>query len=484
MIQGRVKIHDRTSFEIKLNYPLTEQDPRFAVEAYLFLPRSLGVNATTYRKEDFYSDVQGWLRFKTPTVTLAGITLPDGPLARLTSLAHHTAGRADDERSRDFIHALKLFTCTFRASLRDHVRMAARQKAQAEAEPLLRQFQEQVVSALAGFRSLDAILDVEGTDASVLKTLQHADEYLSLVTRVVLHAKSWDLDPRWAEELTILVRAERDHRRCCGYPSLPQRDGDNEEFVFRRSVLKKFFSSVLYLDTSTSRTSLVAEQVILSVAAGVAMVIATLMIWYSQSRWGAVSLPFFSALVLSYIFKDRIKDAVKIALASQTMRYLLDHRFHLLAGPGKPIGTIGEGFSFLRDRRIAPEIRAARDRSHITEIENDDLGEEVILYRKTVRLDRTAVEQLGVDMAMEGVTDITRVAVHRFLERMDDPEEPLYTVEDDGYSKAYARRVYHLQLILKVFTGAEIRLKRFRIVLDKEGLRRIEKVSSESLPMV
>ena len=228
------------------------------------------------------------------------------------------------------------------------------------------------------------------------------------------------------------------------------------------------------------RPGKVAEQIVFGVAAGIAMVFATAVAFYSQSRWGTMSLPFFMALVVSYIFKDRIKDAMKVVLASRTMRRLLDHKIRLHAGPDRRVGTVGEGFSFLRDRTVPPDVRDLRNRDHITEIENDDMGEAIILYRKRVHLDTTNVECLGSDTPVEGVTDVTRIKIQRYLERMDDPRQTLYVVDAEDYRKVAARRVYHVQLVLKYHLPEEVRLKRYRLVLDKEGLLRIEKVSDES----
>jgi hypothetical protein len=489
MIHGRIRIHDRTSFEVKLNYLLEGRQPRYDIEAYLFIPRSLGINRDTYRKHAFYRDARSWLRFKTPTVPLRRLSSVDGSLAILSKTARRLSDKPTETRTRDFAHELKLFTCIFRASLRDHVRFTARQRVQADAEPLITQYREQVGATLATFRSLRNTVNVPGVPAGVVQTFQHADEYLSLVARdatlklfrVVRHARSWDLAPHWGDDLLALIRAERQYRVEHEFPSIPEMEGDNEVFAFRRSVLKKFFSSVLYLDTSVRRPGKVAEQVVFGVAAGVAMVFATAIAFYSQSRWGTMSLPFFMALVVSYIFKDRIKDSMKVVLASRTKRRLLDHKIRLHAGPDRLVGTVGEGFSFLTDRTVPQEVQHLRNRDHLTEIENDDMGEEIILYRKRVHLDTTNVECLGSDTPVEGVTDVTRINIHRYLERMDDPRQSLYVVDAEDYRKVKARRVYHMQLVLKYHLIDEVRLKRYRLVLDKEGLLRIEKVSEESI---
>ena len=67
-VQEKIEIHDRYQFEIKYTYPLNQELPEtdYLVETFIFIPNNLGVNADSYTKHDFYSDLQKYIRFKTP----------------------------------------------------------------------------------------------------------------------------------------------------------------------------------------------------------------------------------------------------------------------------------------------------------------------------------------------------------------------------------------------------------------------------------
>jgi hypothetical protein len=70
-IQQAVKPHDKYQIEIKLDYSLDEgKKTTYQVSTYIFIPPSLGINKNTYSKEDFYRDIQNYIRLKTPTLIL------------------------------------------------------------------------------------------------------------------------------------------------------------------------------------------------------------------------------------------------------------------------------------------------------------------------------------------------------------------------------------------------------------------------------
>src|SRR5262245_59166137 len=90
-IEGRLEQHDRDQFEVKLDYTIdpAKAKNRYEVDAYFFLPKSLGVDAQTYSKAQFYSDVQAYIRFKTPGLSLKDLARTENgtsPLGRVMLL--------------------------------------------------------------------------------------------------------------------------------------------------------------------------------------------------------------------------------------------------------------------------------------------------------------------------------------------------------------------------------------------------------------
>ena len=69
MIEQTVNIHDKYQAEIKFGYKLDNFDTKksYDIAAYLFIPVSLGINASTYTKRDFFNDLLGYIRVQNAT---------------------------------------------------------------------------------------------------------------------------------------------------------------------------------------------------------------------------------------------------------------------------------------------------------------------------------------------------------------------------------------------------------------------------------
>src|SRR5690606_3086454 len=133
------------------------------------------------------------------------------------------------------------------------------------------------------YRSLiDALLEA-GASTDCMRAYRLTDESISiliedLLLRVYQLAPTWVPAPDLAAQQAALadrIRAESDYRTEQGYPSVLTKD-TRESYLRRVSALKKFTSSVLWLSTSTRREGTTLEQVLFAIAAGVAMVFATL----------------------------------------------------------------------------------------------------------------------------------------------------------------------------------------------------------------
>src|SRR5690606_31844373 len=106
------------------------------------------------------------------------------------------------------------------------------------------------------------------------------DEWLSLqveegAVEIFQIVESFLLEQRRAavlEELTMLTKKEEDYRRSRGYFSILSQDDDNEQYIYRLSVLKKFSSSVLFLTADITPEGQTIEHMLYAFAAGVSMI--------------------------------------------------------------------------------------------------------------------------------------------------------------------------------------------------------------------
>src|SRR5690606_16864490 len=117
LIETRIGVHDSNHFEVKLDYAIRSQGKsRYTVDYYFFVPASLGVNKHTYRDDQFFSDMQAYIRFKTPSVSLASLAGPLSPVDTIRELLLAIRENpADGEALQKLSYELRMFGCVVRA---------------------------------------------------------------------------------------------------------------------------------------------------------------------------------------------------------------------------------------------------------------------------------------------------------------------------------------------------------------------------------
>ena len=135
-----------------------------------------------------------------------------------------------------------------------------------------------------------------------------------------------------------------------------------------------------------------------------------------------------------------------------------------------------EGVDFITEDRVPDEVMDMRDRSDLLEADNRNTEERIILYRKLVRIDGEALDENNqYDIA--GINDILRFNVSNFIQKMDSPEVPLAVpTADGGYEVVYGEKSYYINFLLQFQYDGQLRYKRFRLVMSRNGIEGIEKL--------
>jgi hypothetical protein len=132
------------------------------------------------------------------------------------------------------------------------------------------------------------------------------------------------------------------------------------------------------------------------------------------------------------------------------------------------------------EKKVDPEVQILRNRDHITEIENTWRTEKVLHYVKEITLSPRTIDRHSRKTAM---TDIARFNVRHFLLKMDEPQTELFVLSGDRSEAVPGARVYHVNLVIKFTDAARVRYERVRLVLDQDGIKRLEPVRGASLPL-
>jgi len=523
IFDSRVKFHDRRRFEIKLDIDLdASPESTYSVETYFFVPKALNIGPHSYSKENFYNDTQRYIRFKTPKVSLSKLcdpSLETSPIKRRNEkLSLILAGSKDRELLKTVYDEFKLLGCVIRCEVRDHARAliegfetygakkndqprsfgseAPDPKERGQAKRLfvpdgLGNFLAEIKQLITAVSVLKRSVADPAVPTVIKETCAFFDEYFSLIIEEYLTPVLEALRKNAAEsqgleelegELVAVIVAQGRYRAAMNYPSVLDNGRGNEVIIYRRGVLKKFISSVLYLKTEISEWETLT-QVLFSMAAGLAMLFAVLVTFYFQNRYTINSLPFLFAVVVSYMFKDRIKDWLKVLFSKNLTRWTSDRKISIFdPSSGARIGLLKEAFTFIPERGVPADISRLRSLDNITSIDEDGKPERVFKYKKEIRLYPERIRKHHD--RRKDLNDIMRFSIENFLKQADDPSVDYHVVDPvSGEIKiVVCPRVYHVNLVLKYVyalkDGREsVHYDRIRIVLNKAGIERIEEVA-------
>ncbi|MGB5582664.1 MAG: hypothetical protein WBO93_03535, partial [Gammaproteobacteria bacterium] len=486
-INETIRVRDRHQFEIKLHYPIIRNSKvaAYDLECYIFVPQALGMNRSNYSKARFYDDLQTHIRFKTPSVPLTAIAgRKDGPLAKLLASADPLQECDNNAELEDFEYQLKLFCCILQSSLRDFIVYIGETSNPDDSERLVQQYLHATTAIIDAYRTLRSKISLPAVPGRAGAIYAFGDEYISLLVErncynLLRHLRKTNtMGPRANQrEIMDLIAQEVRYRKCQQYPSIPTDKNDNEQLIFRRNVLKKYMHNVLFLDTRTRDEGKVIEHGLFGVAAGVSMLFATMVLFLSQSIYGPLTLQVFLALVVGYMFKDRIKEMLRLYFSRKVSSVLFDHRTRIYSSPHQPIGHCRESFDFVDEAKVPEHIMKIRNRDHMTEIDSNWESENVLRYRKRIKLSSRAISAAYRDIDTNGINDIMRFNVAEFTRRMGNPRKELFVMDEDDFRRVKAERVYHLNMILRYGGDGRVRYKHFRIILNRRKIKRIETIS-------
>lgn len=497
MIEEQVKVHDKFSLEIKLGFLAGDANiNEFSVSTWLFIPNSLDINRWNYSKQNFYRDLKSNIRLITPVFTLQEIAdRLNEPYTLLEQSMQRLSSRPGKETFGSYEYHIRMYVSIIKSALRDEIDYIVKngkdskpshrddknqQPVKAEISGLIENYINNIAQITTNYRELRRMADTPATRDNVLNYYLFGDEFLSnLVEQHTFKlldglSKSHLLTPEASAVLMELINREIEYKKTQGYPYVKKNSRDhNREFVFRLSLLKKYAENELFLDVVRHREGVLIEQIYFSIAAGISMIFATAIAFSIQRQYGNLTMPFFVALVVSYMLKDRMKDLARYYLAHRWGRRFFDTKTDISLN-NRSIGWHKEGMDFISERKVPAEVLRLRQRSAILEAENRNNQEQIILYRKLVRLRRDDLNKVS-PYPVAGMNDIIRFNVSNYIHKMDNPLVPLYIpTENNGTGIIKGEKMYYINLIMQFKHSEGKRLKRYRIVLNRKGIKEVE----------
>ncbi len=492
--ESSIERHDLYNFESKIDYTLERTEKKktsYLLATYFFIPSSLQINKDSYSKEQFFSDNNNRIRFKTPKMSIAGILDEQNKLSPMNTILKALKDIEYGKSNTDIITKIQRELCLLadiiKVSLRDQFNYI-----QNNYNNLKKQYniQDMINFYLESIKKLQAKLELEGNKIlmtqipiKIREAFQFANEYISLQIEKWLTRSLKVFEDEFSQEIKNsmieVIEKEQEHRDYLKSSLIILENANNETFSYQEGIMKKYVQSVLYLEKKKKDPKSQSLEIFYSVAAGVAMFFSLFFGFLILSFFAMYSIPFIIATVVIYMLKDRIKDNIRGVSQKAVGSMFPDQRIDIVDGLNKEkIGKSKEIVNFKSKDKIPPEILRIRRSSNISSIEERGKPEEVILYEKRITLFNKKIKQFHT--RRKDISDVIRFNVRGFLRYADDPIQFIskWNVNKKEIENLSISKVYHLNLVLKLtsFKGKKVNkiyYKKFRVVIDQNGIKRV-----------
>jgi hypothetical protein len=493
-----LRVHDRTHLELLLDYDFRPEvaTESFEWEAYFFAPESLRLSQRTYDKQDIYSDLQSYVRFAVPDTNFGDLVL--APL----HYVREALATQDNER---ILRELRLFACLVRSAGVDARRSIMRALDESEDlegdEAATRRARaviaaERMISNVGALtRELRGVMADARTRAEPVGTaVLWIDEDVSRLLETLMANLAIGLRERGvapnvanaAEQAAVSDARYRLATKLDGIGRVKMKSRQLEHLEFRRHVLKRFTSSVLWLEPEVKQASMWVLHALYAVAASVAMAFATAAaLWNPGGLNGmAPANNFFQwamVVIIAYAAKDRIKALLQTLFQNVVSRHFPDRSWRISDATKKhELVTMEEQSGFLPFEELPKEVLEVRRATRVTPLEEEARQETVLYHKKEVEVDCEKVRR--IESRYDAITEIYRLDLRRWLAHTDDPRrEFVFADPDEGVvATASAPRVYNIGIVYRLRRlndPAPAPWHRVRVVVNRKGIRRIEKIS-------
>ncbi len=461
-----IAIASPNQFEIKIPYH-SEGNIRkvdYRTNIYIFIPKSLNINPIAYSNDSFYNDYISYIRFITPQRTLGNLEW------RLRALV---ASLEKPEHDKDaFTREMKLIVSSYVSYLERYSREFPR-------KPIRLTRLHTVLQRVENIHALIEVLipaaeAIENDD--LIDCAVSTSEYLSYATQnslleINVHLRSHE--ERYQETISCIVKIVNSIIAFCKRHDLPIISSDtyqNEKVIYRSSILKKHFYSILHLYQKKKRDGGGIKEIYYALAAGISMIFTTVIVFVTQKEYGNFTLSFFAALVISYMFKDRIKEAYRGYFDKKLAIRTYDYREKITSLDNTLVfAAIKERMRFVQWKTLPESVRKLRLLAVPRRL-TAYLEEDIIQFEKRVTLYNRNIQN-KYNHTIDGIHNIMRFDISQYFKRMDTTKVPLYRVNEH---KLFGNRIYHINIVVENKTEQGTELYRARIIVSKRGIQRIE----------
>jgi len=503
---GEIHLRDKWQFELKSEFipHLSAATNTYTQEFYIFIPNSLKINSETYTKQEFYQNQTNFIRYKTPIFTLAELNDIENtfsPISRIMNMCEKLQHTPSSEKEIEY--ELKLLGNIVRSLLRNKLLFLWRTIQSIQDQENIDNFNAEVRELCCDLKNFLLLFKKTKEKALLHSSNAVLEKYFSYVEEFIGNSIEYYFTGLLKEifdhschevkisgsELTEVITIITDHEASymLNEEEIKQ-DPESAEFIlYRAGLLNKYVMDALLLNITRTSPDKKLQNIIGSAAAGLAMLVYFgLFVWQTQVFAQLFLLHtelFILATVVLYILKDRLKEGIKILSYRLAFKWFSDYTTEIRSSNNEiKLGYFKESFSYIEPRQLPHYISDIRNKEFHYILEDFSRPEDVMYYKKTIDM----VYHNGKKASRKfSLNVIFNFSIHRFLEKAEDAYQTYLSFNDQTFifKTLTLPKVYHVNIILKnTFTredgtpGSE--LKKFRLIIDKDGIKRIDHLSS------
>lgn len=492
-----IHFRDNLQFELESDFaPISALREQISTqEFYFFIPSSLQINKDTYSKEQFYKDRTNLIRYKSPEFSFLELidkTNQQSPLNRLINLKISEKTESNLLMAQDELKLLgNVVRSALRASTRgvlDHLRdPQAHIDSELQVEVLV--LCKEIIAFRKAFWELQSGFG-HSWDESIEQDFLYVDEFISRSIDYYLtgflaylrHSKIENIH-EIDHEVCEIIAVEKKHRQ--KQYREPEKLSEGERFqeniLHHKSLLNKYVLDALLL--RLERTSWVERYggLVATLATGLAMLLYVLFFFFHVADISFNSIPFLVFTVVLYVLRDRMKEGLKTMFHQQAYRLFSDYTTQIWSSSdGVQIGRLKEFFSFVAEKDLPQDISQTREEEFESDLIFFKQPEEIFYYKKEMIL--VSSEAL-VKARRHKLHNTFLFNVHLLLEKASNPADAYLHLDLDTMEiiADTLPKVYYINIIMKnTFVQPDLQtkveMKKFRIVIDKNGIKRVEAI--------
>ncbi len=465
-----IKITSPNQFEIRAGYLANKEIKKinYHINIYIFLPKNLGINRQTYANNDFYNDFISHIRLITPK---NDIEILSKELQNIIISLENNIDNYDEKEN--ISKKLKILVCSYVTYLRDFSKDIKNANVK---PPRIGVFLDRI-KEFHNIKKRLSFLSARSNDEELIFLLNSSAEYISLVTQHYLFEinvylrNSDNKQNKMINDIVILINEELIFCKENNFPIISSDDYENEKVIYRYSVFKKYFYSILYLYQNRKKDGAGIKEFYYAIAAGISMLFTTIVIFAAKLKYGSLTASLFVALIISYMFKDRLKEAYRHYFDKKMRMKIYDFKERIYDIEKKSLFCfIKERMRFIKKENLDSDIIKTRLKTTDSRLSTWYIGEDIIKYEKNITLYNKNIQGY-YNNTISGIHNIMRFDISKFLTKMDAPKVPLYRMNNNSL---YGDKVYHVNIVVEFQSKDEKTLHRARLILTKKGIKRIE----------